>query len=264
MNISYGVKRTLRILLACVIGIMFCFTENHVSAEPPYAPKEDVYATTDALCELYETLAIEPADPDLCANGEPTQRTIFVTINEYAPQIHFTSVEEADRVCQTEANEEGLPGRFKAWISGTSMISSPYYRFEHSTAPYVRPDGVVVAENWADLTTGSLQAPIVVYANGAELPPDDWDNVIYSKVWTNTYPTSLPISTERDRVCNNWTENDFDAGMAATGYPWYYEDSRWSGVAPDTGELSLFACSPQTMIPSWTGKARLYCVQQAN
>ena len=46
-----------------------------------------------------------------------------------------------------------------AWLSDST--ASPSTRFTRSSVPYVLPDGTtVVANNWADLTHGTLQFPI--------------------------------------------------------------------------------------------------------
>ena len=43
-----------------------------------------------------------------------------------------------------------------AWLSDST--ASPSSRFTHSSVPYVLPDGTtVVANDWADLTGGTLQ-----------------------------------------------------------------------------------------------------------
>ena len=78
----------------------------------------------------------------------------------------------ADSVCQARANAAGLSGTFKAWISGGSYSSSPASRFTRSTVlPYVRIDGAVVANDWNDLTDGTIQNPINI---------DEFGNLQYS------------------------------------------------------------------------------------
>ena len=113
----------------------------------------------------------------------------------------------ADAVCQARANEAGLPGTYKAWLSGASYSSSPASRFTRSTSlPYVRTDGAVVADDWADLTDGTIQNPINV----------DEDGVLRnspSLVWSFTRIDGSPglfgnqnySCYNGDCHCDNWT-----------------------------------------------------------
>lgn len=127
------------------------------------------------------------------------ERIIFITHNVYRVEYDFIGIEEANRACQREAEEAGLPGTFLAWISGNSILSSPYYRFEYSTDPYVRVDGKKIAENWIDLTDEELNVPINVCSKG-----HDYEERLY--VWTNTTPQAQIIGRLDVHTCNNWTE----------------------------------------------------------
>jgi hypothetical protein len=74
----------------------------------------------------------------------------------------------ADAECQALANAAGLPGIYMAWLS--TAADSPSTRMTQSALPYVRPDGVQVAPNWAGLTDGNLDAPINVTELGGAVP----------------------------------------------------------------------------------------------
>ena len=65
---------------------------------------------------------------------------------------------KADEHCQKLANDAGLFGTFRAWLGDS--VSGPADRLYHSSTPYIRTDSVLVAKNWADLTDGTLSAPI--------------------------------------------------------------------------------------------------------
>jgi hypothetical protein len=52
----------------------------------------------------------------------------------------------------------GLVGTYQAWICGNA--GAPATRSLHATVPYRRTDGSLIANNWADLTDGSLANPI--------------------------------------------------------------------------------------------------------
>ena len=105
----------------------------------------------------------------------------------------------ADAKCQALADAAGLPGTFKAWLSDST--GSPSTRFTQSTLRYVRVDGVKVADDWADLTDASLDAPINVTENGDQLSeeqPYTWSNTMY---WGGARQLLYLLT------CNDWTED---------------------------------------------------------
>jgi hypothetical protein len=65
----------------------------------------------------------------------------------------------ADAICAAAATTLGLPGTYLAWIADST--TSPALRFYQHAGPYVRPDGTKIADGWADLTDGSLDAAVV-------------------------------------------------------------------------------------------------------
>ncbi|MCO4772992.1 MAG: hypothetical protein KDA24_23365, partial [Deltaproteobacteria bacterium] len=134
----------------------------------------------------------------------PVGKLVFVTSTRQNGALGGTS--GADAVCQTRANAAGLGGTYKAWISGSSYSSSPASRFTRSTSvPYVRVDGALVANNWADLTDGTIANPINI---------DEFGNTqTYSFAWSFTRvdgSQGLFGSSSEDCYggnchCNNWT-----------------------------------------------------------
>jgi Leucine-rich repeat (LRR) protein len=107
-----------------------------------------------------------------------------------------TGLEAADAICQALADDAPLPlpGRFKAWLSDSSTHAS--VRLTHSTVPYVRVDGVVVADNWDDLfDIDYIDAPINVTELNTTLSGDN----IY--VWTATHNHGYSWGSN----CGNWT-----------------------------------------------------------
>jgi hypothetical protein len=105
----------------------------------------------------------------------------------------------ADAKCQARANAANLPGTYMAWLS--TQDAWPASRFTHWNSWYVRVDGVKVADNWADLTDGSLDAPInKTELNGA--PPE----VVFPPApitWSNT-TTSGHLDPDGN-TCGAWT-----------------------------------------------------------
>lgn len=130
-----------------------------------------------------------------------------------------TGVLAGDATCQAEAAAAGLadPGSYKAWLSdGGSMIDAADL-FMHD-GPWIRPDGVPVADNLADLTDGSLFAPINVTAAGDYL--GNW------AVWTGSSEAGLGTTFH----CDSWQSDDpGDSGSRGTVNEVYF----WYG--PSTG-----------------------------
>lgn len=105
-----------------------------------------------------------------------------------------------DAICQTRATQAGLdqPATFKAWLSDS--VTDAADRFVHD-GPWVRLDGVPLADDLADLTDGTLFTALNL--------TDDGTYVGVGRVWTGTTAAGLRL----DRTCLDWT----DAGMN-TGY----------------------------------------------
>jgi hypothetical protein len=117
-----------------------------------------------------------------------------------------------------------------AWLSTAS--ASPSTRFTQSTVPYYLPSGVKIADNWTDLTDGTLDAVINTNELGVVMPP----NTPYTG--TNANGTAGAVH------CNGWTSSSaaVTGVMGATtiaAYPWSANQNR--------------ACNTQ---------ARVFCFQQ--
>lgn len=54
----------------------------------------------------------------------------------------------------------GLPGEYKAWLADTTAASAPDQTFFRAPGGYRLVDGTVVADDWFDLTDGTLQHAI--------------------------------------------------------------------------------------------------------
>jgi hypothetical protein len=99
-----------------------------------------------------------------------------------------------DSLCQSLAQGAGLSGTYKAWLA--SSASSPSSSFTQASVPYVRFDGTIVANDWADLVDGSLDAPLDRSETGA---------VVSSVVWTGTLASGAVHPALR---CGEWTSAD--------------------------------------------------------
>jgi hypothetical protein len=142
----------------------------------------------------------------------------------------------ADQRCQLHADLAAtpLPGSYKAWLGDAT--ESPATRFRRSAHGYQRVDGVTIADDWADLTDGTLDNPI----NKTEL---------------NAVPQG-----GQGRV---WTNTEANGGQSFS----FAECGNWESNGSQTGRFGLHASTD----PTWTAlgfaqgcgfSAALYCFQQ--
>jgi hypothetical protein len=136
-----------------------------------------------------------------------------------------TGLAAGDAICQARASAAGLANtaNFKAWLSGSATDAIDRLT---SDGPWVRPDGVKVADNKADLTDGSLFTAISQDETGIY-----WDN---RAVWTGTFDTGIKTSD----TCNDWTDgtNAFN-GIFGTST---FAGNDWSGFTSSLSCDSTF------------------------
>lgn len=145
----------------------------------------------------------------------------------------------ADQKCQTLAQNTGLTGTFKAWLSDS--VTAAKDRLTHATVPYALVDGTKVANDWNDLTDFKINVPINITETGV---------VTSSYAWTATkangerrYVEILGATTD-NITCDNWTSSSllFHGSLgnsSETGQYW----SDWGIGSCDTSK-------------------HLYCVEQ--
>lgn len=152
---------------------------------------------------------------------------VFVSSHAVDGSISFgerVGVAAADAICQAEANEYGLSGTFRAWISDDGYYGSPATRFDKGGYPYKTVNGDVVADDWDDLTGGSLSHVIDRQANGTQL-------AYGIDVWTNTLEDGTAHGTASDDHCNNWLNTDFEGNYGEIGpLFWSYKTSDSCGA----------------------------------
>ncbi len=134
--------------------------------------------TMISAAALLTAIAVPAADH----NG----KTIFVTSATF--DSNLGGLTGADDKCQAEANGPAsiVPsGTYLAWLSdGTD---SPDTRFTKSSHPYMLPDGTKIAEDFTDLTDGSILHTINIDPTGQPL---GWQ--YFGRVQT---PTAKPTKT---------------------------------------------------------------------
>lgn len=167
--------------------------------------------------------------PPTCGNGGACR--VFITNSRHDGNLG--GLAGADAICTRIAREAGLPGTYMAWLS--NRFGSPASRFTKNPGPYVRVDGIPVANNWADLTDGALLARINKTETGLPAPTaDGWP-------WTSTTPSGT--WSEEDN-CQDWTST---SGEGSVGSSQASRLGTWS-------QFGFLTCS---------NKYFLYCFQQS-
>ena len=169
---------------------------------------------------------------------------------------------DADQQCQGLAGEAGLSGTFKAWVSGrVDTGAGPLNhgvddRFAQSAVPYELVNGTQVADDWGDLTDGSLDHAIDVdeYGNGVGEETRVWSNTrTNATAWDNSTQCAQGIGPDDTGVWS-WTcgAPSWTAGDCAFQSGKYGQANSTSGSWTGTGS-SNEGCSNQFHI---------YCFEQ--
>ncbi len=184
-----------------------------------------------------------------CESGictEPQQNVKRVFVTSIGHNGNFGGVAGADSFCQQRADAAGLSGVYKAWLSAATVNTSPSARFVKANVPYVLVNGTVIANNWADLTNGSINVPLNLTEFG-EVPTtgtliwsytridgtpglfEDPNHKCYGsdchcKGWTTTATQGSPIQGSafalRNKSDNDWTDYSF-ANACGSDYSLY-------------------------------------------
>jgi hypothetical protein len=177
----------------------------------------DFYIDTGAWC-IYGPLTTDgwgPGQP-LIANGT-CEKIVFVTSGTYTGDLG--GLTGADEKCAAEATAAGLDGEFKAWLS--DFWNGPQTRFSTTGGPYVLPDGTLVANDWDDLTDGTIANPINKDGTGEEPHQQS------QEAFTNTLSSGSPnASSIISNVCGEWTTVFGGAPSGRIGAT----DSSWTDI----------------------------------
>jgi hypothetical protein len=170
--------------------------------------------------------------PSDCIIAEPTGYRVFTTNSQYTGDLTNglgDGFMGADKYCQDSADNAGLGGVWKAWLSGNSnSLNSVVARFENDDAgyanlPFYRLDHLYspIANDWDDLTTSKgvdLQyprAPLMVNETGGFLP-------MFDQAWTNTDEEGYYASASDH--CELWTSSTstdgFDGDIRKANEDW--------------------------------------------
>ncbi len=158
-------------------------------------------------------------------------RTIFISSLLHSGD--FGGLAGADAFCQGLASTAGVEGTYFAWLAdGTS---SPSTR-NSQKGPYLMTDSTKVADDWADLTDGDVDAPISVNQSGSTVTGG-------VSVWTNV--AAVGAGAAGSDHCSSWTSaSSGDFGERGNRSQ---IDARWTEIG------TTIACDVS---------AYLYCVEQ--
>jgi len=207
---------------------------------------DTVYIWADTQWKSINDRAPNTESGDGCSKPEVASEALALTLGE-GDKIVFVSSQQhngnfgglagADAFCQglaDNATAGPLGGTYKAWLSyGTDAPATRFIR----GSPYVLVNGTKVADDWADLTDGSLDNAIL----------RDENNVIHNnqRIWTGTNPTGGTYPGVPSVVnCSGWSTT---AAQARTGQNNFTGSGWTSGFNSSCGNFSAH---------------RVYCFQQ--
>ena len=136
------------------------------------------------------------APDDGCDESCARDRVVFATSMEFPP-AQIGGLKGADSLCKQLAHKGDLQrwATFTAWLSDSQ--TDALARVFHGRGRYVRPDGMVVAQDFEALLAGPLLAPIAI---------DEYGAAALGGAWTGTRPdgTAVPAAWH----CGDWTSSE--------------------------------------------------------
>jgi len=127
-----------------------------------------------------------------------TKKLVFVSSERYSGNLG--GLAGADATCQSLAAAAGKPGVFAAWLS--TLTVPAWKRLSHAPVPYVLASGAVVANDWADFTSGTLRHKIDE-TEGDAPPPNALSGCNPVVFWTATDERGAETGNDD---CNGWTD----------------------------------------------------------
>lgn len=193
----------------------------------PQGPQGPAGSDADVgdLEDEVDVLRVRLQDIDPASGDNDETKVVFVTSTTHDGDIGGNP--GPDRVCNRLASAVSLPGVYRAWLSYGDSHTSVANTFFGASVPYVRVDGVVIANDWDDLVDGSLLAPINVDENG--------EPATTSRVWTLT--TTEGMHTGFGFSCNRWRST---SGVLSVGNP-QSAGSDWTDVGAFQSCANRFA-----------------------
>ena len=125
-------------------------------------------------------------------------KRVFVTSSLHNGNLGGLS--GADNICYSQASGAKLSGDWKAWLS--SSAGSAASRLTKSSGAYKLLNGSIIANNWTDLTDGTIAFPIKIDQTNTDITSS---GSYVSAVWTNT--SSAGANDTSTNNCLNWSTN---------------------------------------------------------
>lgn len=154
----------------------------------------------------------------------------------------------ADALCQAavESSTNVAPGIYKAWLSTEDVSAAS--RLSHATVPYRLPNGDKIADDWADLTDGTISR---TFCDATEFSMRSVQtpciSLTGSMAWTATAPDG---SFTGSGSCLGWTSDSASAGSARAG--------SFFATGPGWTSDSNASCDVEAIL----GSRSLHCLQQ--
>ena len=160
-------------------------------------------ASEDTMYYYNPSQAIPIGKACIECGGSPTKKVAFVTARGTQPYL-IGGIPGGDAFCQSAAEQAGLEGTYYVWLADSDPSSAPATRFsadiKSDAYEIVKTDGVTVANDWTDLTDGTLLSSISIteYANISQ--SGSVGNIMSN---VNTDGTQFAATN----TCNDWTGN---------------------------------------------------------
>jgi hypothetical protein len=152
---------------------------------------------------------------DSCGSGAGGTGAKRVFLTTGMEDGDFGGIAMADTICQGIATNNGFGGAWKAWLSDGS--TAPASSFTQASVPYVLLDGTQVADDWADLTDGTLDHAINMDHHCQTLTGTQ-------RVWTAVGTSG---GSQGSNHCTGWTVT---TGQGASGLA-NSTDNGWTSAA---------------------------------
>lgn len=225
-------RAALRLVAGSVVGVLTWQDREEISAHNALLKCKKLKGDKKKKCvkkAKKHNSAVPAPPPPACGTGAPC--LVFLTSTTHVGGA-LGGLVGADAICQQKAQAASLPGTYMAWLADST--GSPVTRFVRSTGPYRRVDGVTVADNWTDLTDGSLAATLNLTETGTSVNSGP-------SAWTHVQADGT-AEADPDH-CGNWgsPSGSGDFGRAAL------TDTKWTD-----DELTNCSAAP----------LHLYCFQQ--
>lgn len=183
-----------------------------------------------------------------CVNNVCTVgRLVFLT-SSTVPQ-NFASGDadggtaKADTLCQAHANDAGIGGNYRAWLS--YLLSSPSTRFTRDGGAWIRiNDKALVASTWADLTDATIGSALNY--NEKKALVNTGGQVVVLTGTTQSGTSATFSGGQTNTSCNGWTTTS----------------NTFSGTFGDAAQVGFAWSNSANAVCGNLGNARLYCFEQ--